>query len=145
MSEHEELRSSLRDQLMMTIARGKSIAEWARRNGVPESTARRWASDPDLRRQVEEWRRSVLDEALGWMAEHSMWAVKGITKLGKSAESESVQLRARRFLLLDQIAVSKFSNVEYRMAEIEEEIRVRNRDAARPSLGRPWPASGQDQ
>jgi hypothetical protein len=32
--------------------------------------------------------------------------------------------------LLDQIAVCKFSNIEYRMAEIEEEIRVRNRHAA---------------
>jgi hypothetical protein len=115
---------------MMAIARGESIAGWARRNKVPESTARRWASDPDLRRHVEEWRRSILDQALGWMARHSMWAVKGITKLGDSAESEAVQLRARRSLLLDQIAVCKFSNLEYRMAEIEEEIRVRNRDAA---------------
>jgi hypothetical protein len=34
--------------------------------------------------------------------------------------------------LHDQIAVSKFSNFEYRMAELEEQVRVRNGDAAHP-------------
>ena len=128
----EQIPLSQHDQLAMAIARGKSIAGWARQNKVPRTTAYRWASHPDVRRQVEDWRRRVLDRALGWMAGHSMWAVKGITKLGEAAESESVQLRARRAVLYDQIAVSKFSNMEYRMAEIEEEIRVRNGNAARP-------------
>jgi hypothetical protein len=67
------------------------------------------------------------------MAGRSMWAVRGITKLGDAAESESVQLRARRAILQDQIAISKFSNFEYRMAELEEEVRVRNGNAARRS------------
>ena len=39
-----------------------------------------------------------------------------------AAESESVQLRACRAVLTDQIAVCKFSDLEYRMAEIEEEL-----------------------
>ena len=51
---------------------------------------------------------------------------------GRLTTSESVQLRARRAILQDQIAVSKFSNFEYRMAELEEEVRVRNGNAARP-------------
>ena len=66
------------------------------------------------------------------MAGRSMWAVRGIAKLGAAAESESVQLRARRAILHDQIAVSKFSNFEYRMAELEEQVRVRNGNAADP-------------
>jgi len=128
----EEVPLSQRDQLAMAVAQGKSIAGWARQNGVPRRTAQRWAAEPDVRRQVEDWRRRILDRALGYMAGRSMWAVKGIAKLGADAESESVQLRARRAVLSDQIAVSKFSNMEYRMAEIEEEIRGRKRNAARP-------------
>ena len=128
----EEIPSSQHDQLAMAIAQGKSIVGWARQNGVPSRTAQRWATEPDVRRQVEDWRRRVLDRALGYMAGRSMWAVRGITKLGDAAESESVQLRARRAILQDQISISKFSNFEYRMAELEEEVRVRNGNAARP-------------
>ena len=128
----EEVPLSQREQLALVVAQGKSIAGWARQNGVPRRTAERWAAEPDARRRVEDWRRRILDRALGYMAGRSMWAVKGIAKLGGDAESESVQLRARRAILHDQIALSKFSNFEYRMAELEEEVRVRNGNAAQP-------------
>jgi hypothetical protein len=129
----EEIPLSKRDRLAMAVAQGKSIAAWARQNEVSERTAQRWAAEPDLRRQVEDWRRRILDRSLGFMAGRSMWAVRGIAKLAAAAESESVQLRARRAILHDQMAVSKFSNLEYRMAELEEQVRGRDGDAARPS------------
>ena len=131
MSEAENPLSQ-RDQLALAVARGKSIARWAQQNGVAPRTAQRWAAEPDVRRLVEDSRRRILDRALGYMTGRSMWAVRGITKLGEAAESESVQLRARRAILHDQIAVSKFSNFEHRMAELEEEVRVRNGNAAQP-------------
>ena len=128
----EEIPLSQRDQLATAVAQGKSIARWAQQNGVATRTAQRWAAEPDVRRQVEDSRRRILDRALGYMAGRSMWAVRGVARLGAAAESESVQLRARRAILHDQIAVSKFSNFEYRMAELEEEVRVRNGNAAQP-------------
>jgi hypothetical protein len=39
-----------------------------------------------------------------------------------SRATESVQLRAWRAVLADQMAVAKFSDLEYRMAEIEEQL-----------------------
>jgi hypothetical protein len=54
-----------------------------------------------------------------------MKAANGIVKLAEGAESESVQLKAWRAILADQMAVSKFSDLEHRMAEIEEQIRDR--------------------
>ena len=54
-----------------------------------------------------------------------MKAADGIARLGEGAESESVQLRAWRAILADQMAVSKFSNLEQRMVEIEEQLRDR--------------------
>jgi hypothetical protein len=78
------------------------------------------------------------------MSEEEVPLNRGIAKFGADAESESVQLRARRAILHEQIAVSKFSNFEYRMAELEEEVRVRNGNAAPPGWGRARPASGRD-
>ena len=52
-------------------------------------------------------------------------AANGIVTLAKEAESESVQLKAWRAVLADQMAVSKFSDLEYRLAEIEEQLSER--------------------
>jgi len=41
--------------------------------------------------------------------------------LAEAAESESVQLRALRSIFSDVMAVAKFSNLEHRVAEIEED------------------------
>ena len=66
------------------------------------------------------------------MSEEEVPLNRGIAKLGADAESESIQLSARRAILHDQIAVSRFSNFEYRMAELEEEVRAHNGNAAEP-------------
>ena len=67
-------------------------------------------------------RRRALNQAIGRLTGMAMKAVDGIAKLAKGAESESVQLRAWRAILADLMAVSKFSDLEYRMAEIEEQL-----------------------
>ena len=121
----EENPFSKQDQLAYAIARGKSITQWARLNQVPRSTAYYWAKDPDVRRLVEECRRRSLDRVLGCMARESMRAFKRISRLGETAESESVQLRASQAVLHDQIAVSKFSNMEYRVGQLEEKQHAR--------------------
>ena len=45
----------------------------------------------------------------------------------KRPTSESVQLRAWRGVLADLMSVSKFSVLEYRMTEIEEQVDKRNK------------------
>jgi len=125
----EQIPLSRQDQLALAIAQGKSVNWWARQNEVPKSTAYRWANEPSCRRQVEDWRRRSIDQILGWMAGHSLRAVKTLTKLGETAESESVQLRAVRAVLSDQIAIARHANLEFRIAELEEELRVRKGNA----------------
>ena len=56
------------------------------------------------------------------MSSAALKAADRMITLTKEAESESVQLRACRAVLADQIAVCKFSDLEYRMAEIEEQL-----------------------
>jgi hypothetical protein len=118
----KEVRRLKKINLALTVAEGDSIAEWARQNGMPERTAQRWAQDPKVRREVDACRRRALNEAIGRLTGMARNAVDGIAHLGKGADSESVQLRAWRGVLADLMSVSKFSVLEYRMTEIEEEF-----------------------
>jgi hypothetical protein len=121
----EDVRNDLKSHLALMIARGKTINAWARQNEVPLRTAYRWSRDPQVRGEVQEWRRFVLNPGAPGLARLSLKATDGIAKLGRGAESESVQLRAWRAVLADQMAVSKFSDLEYRMTEIEEQPSAR--------------------
>jgi len=55
------------------------------------------------------------------MTKRTPWACDRIAMLAEAAESESVQLRALRSIFSDVMAVAKFSNLEHRVAEIEED------------------------
>ncbi len=121
----EEDRLDKKTSLALAIARGQSIAAWAKQNEVPRSTAFRWASEPEVRREAEAARRRALGQAIGRLSSFAMKAADRIITLAKEAESESVQLRASRAVLADQIAVAKFSDLEYRMTEIEEQLEKR--------------------
>jgi hypothetical protein len=116
-------------QLALAIAQGDTVAGWARRNNVPRRTAFRWAKEPSVRLAVESWRRRALERAIGRMAGLALKAADGIAGLAKGAESESVQLRAWRAILADQMAVAKFSSLEHRMVDIEEQLDERDRDS----------------
>ncbi len=124
-----EIPSTKQDQLALAIAHGQSINAWALQNQVPKTTAYRWANDPDVRRQVKESRRRRLDRASGSLAARYMRAVRRMIKLGESAETESVQLRAQRAILLDRVNVPKHGNLEYRISRIEAKLRARNGNA----------------
>src|SRR5438128_2490055 len=114
-----EIVLTKQDQLALAIARGNSVAAWARHNDVPRSTAFRWAKEQGVRRLVSDCRRRALDRALGRMASHSGWAVKAIIQLAGTSKSDSVKLTALRALLRDQMEVSQHTELEYRMCEIE--------------------------
>ena len=90
--------------------------------GVPERTAQRWALDRNVRREVDACRRRALNQAIGRLTGMATNAVDGIAHLAKGADSESVQLRAWRGVLADLMSVSKFSVLEYRMTELEEQV-----------------------
>jgi hypothetical protein len=129
--EQAEDGQATKDGLAHAIARGEAIIAWARENGVRERTAYRWAADPEVRREAEAERRRALDRAIGRLAGLAMEAADGIAKLAQDAQSESVQLRAWRAILTDQMAVARFSDLEQRMVEIEEQLRDRTGDAHR--------------
>ena len=121
----EELQQSKKSELALAIARGVSIAAWARKNEVSRRPAFYWAKEPKVREEVDEWRRHSLNRAIGRMAGRATKAADGIAALAENAESESVRLRAWRAILADQMAVAKFSTLEYRLVDIEEQVQAR--------------------
>jgi hypothetical protein len=121
----KELRGKIKTQLALAIAQGTSVALWARANQVPRSTAYRWASQPELRVTVESCRRRARDRALGRMAMRAQRVSEQIVKLAACAESESVELRALRAILAGAISVAKFSELQRRMAAIEQQLHER--------------------
>jgi hypothetical protein len=121
----KEVRRFKKIHLALAIAEGESIIAWAQENGVPERTAFRWAQDPKVRGEVEACRRRVVNQAVGRLTGMTSKAADRISTLAQEADSESVQLRASRAILADMIAVSKFSVLEYRMTEIEQQLSER--------------------
>ena len=87
-------RTSLKTRLATAIAEGQACAEWASENRVAVRTARRWAAEPDVRTEVESFRRTALDQAVGRMAKRVAWATERIAHLADNAKSESVRLAA---------------------------------------------------
>jgi hypothetical protein len=59
-------------------------------------------------------------------------ASDGIVKLAKSADSDSVKLSALRAILSDMMAVSKFTGLEHRVTELEEQFNDRTGNTGFP-------------
>ncbi len=124
-----EKRTSLKSTLAAAIAEGKSSAEWASANRVAERTAQRWANDPAIRAEVETIRRAALDQAIGRMSRRVAWATEQIATLAADAKSESVRLAALRSILIDVMAVTEFTGLEFRIAKLEEQDHVRHEES----------------
>jgi hypothetical protein len=122
----KEVRRHKKINLALAIAEGESITAWAEENGVSERTAFYWAKDPKVRREVEACRRRVVSQAIGRLTGMTTKAAERIASLAQEADSESVQLRACRAILTDMISVSKFSDLEYRVTEVEELVKARD-------------------
>jgi hypothetical protein len=118
----KELLQEKKTQLALAIAQGKSVALWASENGVPRSTAYRWAGQPEVRSAAESRRRRARNRALGRMATRAYWESYRIAKLARVAESEPVKLEALRSILSDAAAASDLSHLKRRMAAIKEEL-----------------------
>jgi hypothetical protein len=120
MTMREKRRKNTKIELAIALAHGASIASWARANAVPASTAYRWARQPAVREDVASCRRHLISRALGRMTKHTIGAADIIFKIAKQSDSDAVRLRAARALFSDLLAVSKFSDLEERLLEVED-------------------------
>jgi hypothetical protein len=92
----EKLLPERKADLAFAIAQGASLRKWAEANGVPKTTAYRWAEDPEVQACANTIRRRALERGVGISSRRVAWAWRGIVKLAESADSESVRLSALR-------------------------------------------------
>jgi hypothetical protein len=121
-SSSDETTQSKKTQFALAVANGASFGRWARSNDVPEATAYQWASEPEVRRQVDSFRRRIIDEAIGRMTKRFAWVADQIADLAETADSSSVRVRALRATFADMIKVSEHFRIEHRLAEVEEKL-----------------------
>jgi hypothetical protein len=115
----EETEQGSNDELAVAIARGVAIAAWARAKKVPRTTAFRWAEEPDVRKAVQDCRRRIVDQAIGRITKVTNQAADTIANLCTQGDSHAVRLRAAQAVFSEMIAVSKYSDLEQRMTELE--------------------------
>jgi hypothetical protein len=124
-----ELLPERKNDLTVAIAHGASLRKWAEANGVPKTTAYRWADEPEVQACANAIRRRALERGVGLLSRRVAWAARGIVKLAESADSEPVRLSALRAIYSEMIAASRFGALEHRMCELEERARDDARDA----------------
>jgi hypothetical protein len=123
-----EERTELYSKLADALKEGKSCREWAIANGIHARNAQRWSHTPEVRDEVESFRRDNLDQAVGRMSGNVVWATDQIRKLAEHAKSESVRLAALRSIMSDMMAASDFGGLEHRIAKLEEQDRERDQN-----------------
>ena len=132
----EQPRKNTKTHLAIAIAQGVQVAAWAHANEVCRRKAFRWAKDPLVRKMVEAYRRRTIDQAIGLMTKQTTRAAEIIIAIAEEAASDSVRLRAARALFSDTMTVSKFSDMEVRMTELE--TRLDQKTAAKNSAVATW-------
>jgi hypothetical protein len=127
------INPNLQHKFARDVASGAEITEWAKKNRVSKRTAYRWYHSPEVREEIENVRREILDEAIGRLSRHATSAAAQITVLAGEAESEAVRLQASRAVLAEILTVSNYAVLERRMVEIERRLQ----DSARAALSHP--------
>ncbi len=115
-------------QLSLAVASGMSVARWSKENSVPLRTCYTWSSTPEFKERVAEHRRRMVDRTIGRLTNHAARAVADIARLMKSRDSDAVRLSAARGLLQELLAVSSWSDLDRRLAEVEKRLAERGDD-----------------
>jgi hypothetical protein len=107
------------DRLALAVAQGRSVRAAARSIGLSETTARRWASEPDFPRRVDAIREQIISKAVGRLAWLSVKAADRLGKLIADGVEPGLQLMAARAILADLLMVREQTSVAARLAEME--------------------------
>jgi hypothetical protein len=117
-----EERGVRKSDLARALAAGISAKQWGEKHEVKKSTAYDWAKDPKVKAQVKSIRCRAADRAVGRLASRATWAAEGIVKLADDATSEAVRLSALRTVYSETREACNLSDLEDRVALIEERL-----------------------
>lgn len=108
--------------LAIAVARGSTVAAWARQNEIPPRTAYRWSKTAEFKGMVDECRRKAIDRSIGDMCKHLLTATREIARLIKAGDCDSVRLAAARTLLDQFFAVRERTEFRAELQSLQDEL-----------------------
>jgi hypothetical protein len=120
--------------LLTALAAGATAREAAARAGLSERTIYRRMEDPEFRRRVTEARATMVESALGKVADGMSDAAAKLREL-LAAQSEAVRLGAARSLLELGIRLRESVELEQRLAAMEERLQESERHESTYAAG----------
>lgn len=122
--EKVEQLSPKQDSLISLLLAGVSIVTAARQVGIAEKTAHKWLKLAHFQEAYKAAQRSLFDQALTGLM---LRVDKAISTLDRNMDGEetpaSTQVRAAQIVLEQAIAIHKMSELEQKIAELEQYIK----------------------
>lgn len=109
------------DTLAFGLANGWSLRRSSKEAGLPQTTARRWASDPAFKRRVAVMRQEVVGAAVGRLAVVASAAVDTLEELLAAGVDPETRLRAAKAVLSELVALGEFADLSARVEALEAE------------------------
>jgi hypothetical protein len=110
--------SPKQESIALILAGGTALRVACRKDGVGETTVKRWLKDPVFVHRVTELRSEMTNRALGRLCDGMALAADALRKL-LSAESESVRLGAARAVLELGTKLRESVELEQRVTALE--------------------------
>lgn len=121
-TEESEL-SVKQQQLIAALIAGNHIVVAAKAVGIAEKTAHTWLKKPHVQEAYRAARQAVFDESLDELRDGVSLAIAAL-KRNLTAIEPAVQVRAAHIWLTQAIQVHKMEQLEARLQELEEMVKV---------------------
>jgi hypothetical protein len=108
------------EKIAQELAAGATLKAAAKAAGVSESTARRYRSDPALRKRVAELQTTMMAEALGRLTNACSTAVVVLTRVMLEEKDPTVRVRAANSILVQARDVREHTQLADRLADLEQ-------------------------
>lgn len=123
--EHELTRKQ--EELIPYLLSLPTIQAAACAAGVGDKTARRWLKLPHFQKAHKAAKQALFDESLSLLMDGADDAIKGIKAIAKDDEVQpQVRLRAYQIWLEQAIGLHKMSELEQKVAELEQFLQDRS-------------------
>ena len=115
------LEGKVEERLIQTLACGASIEGAARECGASSRTIHRRLADPQFRRRVQQIRSDMMQRIAGSLTAASTEAMRTLIELMKPTSPATNRLGAARTVLECAMRMNEFTELEDRVAEMEQE------------------------
>lgn len=115
-------RRSADQQLRLALACGATVAAAAHAAGVSDRTAHRRLRSSAFRRSVQDLRTEILQRSAAALSAASSEAVKTLLELQKASSAGPVRLGAARAILEIGMRLREVTELEGRIAALEEQL-----------------------